>query len=108
MNINKKTRLFLDDTRAPTSSNFCIVRSYDDAVHFMRTRGCPDMISFDHDLQTLFTGYDLVKWMIERDMNDNGKFIPEEFEYKVHSMNPVGSANIKALLDNYLQFRLNN
>jgi len=103
--INKNTRLFLDDLRIPTESGYAVVRSYDDAVHFMRTRGCPDFISFDHDLQTLTTGYDVAKWIVDRDMDSRGDFIPNNFSFYVHSMNPVGKKNIEMLLNNYLKFK---
>ena len=101
------TKLFLDDIRIPTSSGYAVVRSYDAAVHFMRENGCPEFISFDHDLGEAkeHSGYDVAKWMIERDMNDNGKFIPKDFSYRVHSMNPVGKENIEGLLDGYLKQR---
>ncbi len=100
-------KLYLDDIRIPTSSGFAIVRSYDDAVHYMRKNGCPDFISFDHDLGEAdeHSGLDVAKWMVERDMNDNGQFIPEDFTFNVHSANPPGAANIKGLLDNYLEQR---
>ena len=103
------TNLYLDDIRIPTSSGFAVVRSYDDAVHFMRTRGCPDHISFDHDLGEAdqHTGLDVAKWMIERDMNDSGKFIPADFTYTVHSANPPGAANIDGLLKSYLHHKKN-
>lgn len=100
-------KLYLDDIRIPTSSGFAIVRSYNDAVHYMREHGCPGLMSFDHDLGEAdeHSGLDVAKWMVERDMNDNGEFIPESFTFTVHSANPPGADNIRGLLNNYLEQR---
>jgi len=98
------TRLFIDDIRDPYDDDFVVVRSYDNAVHYMRQHGCPLFISFDHDLGDVDerTGFDVAKWMVERDLNDSGKFIPDEFDFHVHSANPVGVGNIIGLLTGYL------
>jgi len=101
------TRLFIDDIRDPYDDDFVVVRSYDDAIHYMRQQGCPLFISFDHDLGDADerTGYDIAKWIVERDLNDRGKFIPDEFDFHVHSANPVGVGNIIGLLTGYLKQR---
>ena len=31
--------------------------------------------------------------------------LPEDFRFDIHSQNPVGAANIRSLLNNYLKFR---
>ena len=110
-----KTKLYIDDIRIPDANdNFVVVRSYDEAIYWMRTNGCPDYISFDHDLG--FTprkhdnaiensGYEVAKWMVENDLNAKSKFIPEHFEFTVHSANPVGAANIVGLLQSYMRKR---
>ena len=100
------TDLYIDDERIPKSEGWDIVRSYDEAICYMRKNGCPTYISFDHDLgHAVPTGKDIAKWMVERDLNDKGKFIPPDFEFNVHSANPVGAANIAGLLNNYLEQR---
>lgn len=103
------TRLYLDDIRIPTTSGMAIVRSYDDAVHFMRKYGCPEYISFDHDLgdEDEHSGLDVAKWMIEKDLDNNGTFIPPGFTYTVHSANPPGAENIDGLLKSYLFHKKN-
>jgi hypothetical protein len=101
-------KLFLDDERFPPNDGafWIIVRDVGEAVTLMEQTGCPGFLSFDHDLgKNVPTGYDLAHWMVERDMDQDGKFIPANFEYYVHSQNPPGAANIKALLDNYLKQR---
>lgn len=118
--------LFLDDIRDPSYINsdkiFVIARSFDEAVSLILEHGCPSFISFDHDLgwdqlkpgdHVLITelpkdeksGYDLVKWMIEADLDDTIK-IPENFSFSVHSANPVGAENIRNLLSNYIKHKL--
>lgn len=100
-------KLFIDDIRDPIDTSSIVVRDYDEAIAYMQSNGCPDEISFDHDLgeADAKTGYDVAKWLVEQDLNTNGKFIPGNFAYFVHSANPVGAANITGLLDNYLAVR---
>jgi hypothetical protein len=98
-------KLFLDDERFPpgTGEGWDIVRNMADATTYMRARGCPSFISFDHDLgEDQPTGYDLVNWMIERDLDENGRFIPVDFDFYVHSQNPTGRDNIILKLKAYL------
>ena len=110
-----KTKLYIDDIRNPDPhDNFIVVRSYDDAIHWMRTNGCPDYISFDHDLglptrkgdQVIEkSGHEVAKWMVEQDLNAKSKFIPEHFQFTVHSANTVGADNIVGLLSSYMRRR---
>jgi hypothetical protein len=101
------TKLYIDDIREPYNDDFVVVRSYAEAVGWLRKNGCPQFISFDHDLgeADARSGYDVAKWMVERDLNDNGKFIPDTFNYNVHSANPVGAENIRGLLDSYMAMK---
>ena len=117
----KKWNLFLDDIRDLSFDKFknsnwhhnkdwIIARSFDEAVILIKKYQClPETISFDHDLgenddgKELPNGYDFAKILVEFDMNDQYKF-SKNFEYKVHSDNPVGSVNISSYLDNYLKY----
>jgi len=102
------TNMYIDDERCPRDSvSFdLITRSYTEATEWMSENGCPSYVSFDHDLgDKVPTGFDIAKWMVEQDLNSKGKFIPEDFIFNVHSANPVGSANIIGLLNNYLEKR---
>lgn len=100
-------RLFLDDIRNPDwvysePGEWEICRDMAQAVVIMLEQGCPDLISFDHDLgEDIPTGYDLAKWLVERDLDHPG-FIPDHFRFYVHSANPVGASNIQNLLNSYL------
>ena len=105
-----KTCLFLDDLRKVEdvidSINFdCILtlRSYKEAVTYMEMFGCPNIIYFDHDLGKEKTGYDLAKWIVNKDLDED--FIPEDFEFHVHSANPIGRENIEKLLGMYLKHK---
>ena len=97
--------MYLDDIRNPkTSNNWFVVRSFKDAIFYMNKNGCPSYISFDHDLgKNEKTGFDLTKWIIEKDLNMNGKFIPQNFNFNVHSANPIGKINIEGLLNQYIK-----
>lgn len=97
-------RLFLDDVReAP--NGFLVARDYNAAIRMLLGLNCPSAMSFDHDLGEGPSGYDVAWWMVEKDMDEDGKWIPRDFEYYVHSANPVGSENISKLFKNYLKMR---
>lgn len=99
-------QMFLDDERFPVDETMVIVRSVFDAITVMEKRGCPEFISFDHDLgPECQTGMDLAKWLVEFDQYRKGKFIPANFSFRVHSQNPVGKANIEGLMNQYLKIR---
>lgn len=120
LNEDGKWRLFLDDERFPPNTpewygdHVFIARSCEEAIVWIEDceMGCPSFISFDHDLgvdpkthEVRKTGYDFVNWLIRRDVEsyDSGNFfIPRDFEFEVHSMNPVGAKNIRDALNAYL------
>lgn len=98
--------LFIDDERYPSyevpiGSRWVAVTNMADAIRYIEAAGYPHYISFDHDLgEDEPTGYDFAKWLINMDMEHD--VLPEEFNYFVHSKNPIGAENIKRLLDNYI------
>ena len=127
--------LFLDDVRVPEDvSNYIfpvelrllyklnewkIVRSHKQFVDHIIMHGLPGMISFDHDLADAHyepatwkeghvyeeeTGYDCAKWLVDHCLRTK-KELPD---FLVHSMNPVGSKNIKDLLNNFQKFQEND
>lgn len=117
--------LFLDDLRMPgdvtwvkiPSADWNIVRSFDEAVAWVKENGFPNFVSFDHDLgwekfdtnengiiivtetDVEKSGYDFAKWLVEYDMDT--ATMPDDFLYTVHSMNPIGAKNIAKYLDAY-------
>jgi hypothetical protein len=46
-----------------------------------------------------------LKWLIDWDITNDGKIIPEDFLWNIHSANPVGTKNIDGLLQNYINFK---
>jgi len=98
-------RMYLDDIRSPQGEFDIIMRSSKTAINYMERYGCPGFISFDHDLGGEDTAIILIKWMVEMDMDLNYEFIPEGFEFNVHSANPVGAANINGYLKSYFTQR---
>lgn len=103
-------KLFIDDVRNPVSDEYIVVRSYSEAVSWMRQNGCPGHISFDHDLGSndKLDGIDVAKWMVNADLNTKGSFIPNHFSFNVHSANVIGAENIRGLLNNYLEVKRND
>ncbi|NJO63719.1 MAG: hypothetical protein HC836_37690 [Richelia sp. RM2_1_2] len=96
--------MFLDDERYPIGGDWVIVRNFAAAVNYVCQHGFPRFVSFDNDLgNDLQTGYDFAKWLIERDL-DMGD-MPDDFDFYVHSQNPVGVKNINSAMRSYLHFK---
>lgn len=108
--------LFIDDERFPRDvywaeervarkyllGEWFIARNWAQAADYIGNYGFPNFISFDHDLgKNEKTGYDIVKLLIE-DIMDGYYEMPDDFDFYVHSQNPVGKANIESYLKNYL------
>ena len=96
------SKLFLDDLRTAPSGDYTTVRSSDEAKAYVMQNGCPEFISFDHDLGGADTAMQFVKWLVDYDMDNNGAVIPTSFQFHVHSANPVGAQNIAGYLQSYL------
>jgi hypothetical protein len=119
--MNQLKKLYLDDIRTPKTEGWDIVRSYDEFINYIELNGAPDEVSFDHDLSREHTkyyfdngghdnppdplnvefkektGYDAAKWLCDYCWT-NGIPLPK---WNIHSANPVGSDNIKFLLNNF-------
>ena len=103
-------KLFIDDERFPPDDgeSWVIARDYDAAISVFKTMGCPNFISFDHDLgPDSKTGFDIAKALVEMALNEE-IVIPDDFTFYVHSQNPVGAENIRLHLNRYLKFRKDN
>ena len=116
--------LFLDDIRYPIEAyhytkqdiflrkDWHIVRNYEQFVNRILEIELLEMISFDHNLADEHylepdsqqfvekRGCDCAKWLLEYCM-DNYLDLPK---FYCHSMNPVGKANIEALLNNFKNY----
>lgn len=119
--------IFLDDERFPEKVTWVqlpkvhweIIRDYDQFVQIIIERGLPIHISFDHDLaaehynpemyqgQEAYdrcranfkekTGLECAKWLVKYCMERSVR-VPM---FTVHSMNPIGAANITSYLNSY-------
>lgn len=125
--MEKKYMLFLDDVRRPATTfsymelpiynetDWIIVKNYYAFISIIQKKGVPELISFDHDLADIHykeqnfdyddenyekTGYHCAKWLIDYCM-DNELKVPTKII--IHSMNPVGSLNIKSLFETYFK-----
>ena len=124
-----KYHLFLDDERDPKKVTWVelplvewvIARSYNQFVEIIQKNGLPESVSFDHDLADEHyveytaahdpkaptkgsinygafkekTGYDCAKWLAQYCV-DNNRPLPQ---YYIHTMNPIGGANIFSILE---------
>lgn len=119
----KGYKLFLDDVREPKDclsymhlrigaknpiylEDWIIAKCYQDFIDIVNEMGIPEFVSYDHDLADKHyindtndnykerTGYDCAKWLKDY-CRTKGIQHPQ---YAVHSMNPVGTENIKRLL----------
>lgn len=98
--------LFIDDECLPPNDNFVITRSYIESIQYMSKYGCPNYISFDHDIASEpYNGFSIAKWIIDRDLDYNLQWMPKTFNYYVHSQNTVGKENIEKLLTQYLNYK---
>lgn len=109
--MTTNTKLFLDDERFPPDdgAQWTIVRTFEQAVDWVQTYGCPSFISFDNDLgvdeqgNNRLEGWHFARWLVEYDLDNN--VIPDNFEFYVHSQNVAGKQAIQSRLENYLKFK---
>jgi len=84
------------------------VKTVQAAIDLIEYRGCPDFISFDHDLGLDANGRPmetpaLAHWLVNKDLDQPG-FIPGHFTYQIHSANIYAKNNL-SILENYLKSR---
>jgi hypothetical protein len=88
-------RIYFDDKREKPYDMWdaTLVRDYETMIWTLKNFW-EDIteISFDHDLGTEKTGYDVIKW-IEEKVKLNGWIV--NFDMKIHSANPVGRRNME-------------
>jgi len=101
-------QVYLDDMRDPPGNphDWIVLRSFYELVGFVHETGLFPirLISFDHDLgdsygRPLKTGYDAAVWLTEFSEDD---FCPD-FQYQIHSSNPVGRENIRQLMNRHFE-----
>lgn len=101
-------KLFLDDLRTPFEKGYDVVRSNEEAIAYVKRYGCPEIIAFDYHLGFMTTVMPFVHFLIDEDIRKDGKFIPENFTYTVHSNDPRAKGKIGYILDAYLESRKKN
>lgn len=115
--------LFLDDDRNPVKIGVIqtlidlfmgtpitrIARTTQKAKKLCDKYGCPAYISFDHDLgeNSESSGHAFAQWLVNKDLDNGGYYIPTKFTFRVHTDNPIGKANIEGLLNIYLKRKRN-
>ncbi len=101
-------RMYIDDLRTPSpeemvANDYVIVRSSQKAIDYIEEHGLPAFISFDHDLGRDDTAMKLVNFIVDSLLDD--KFsMDQDFDFKIHSANPIGAANIDAKMRNIIKF----
>ena len=97
-------KMFLDDERFPPNHgteweiDWVIIRSSIDAIRYVQLQGLPEFISFDHDLGGDDTSRKFIIWLSDY-MLDNGlTFAGREFDFYVHSQNPIGAQWIRGTM----------
>lgn len=106
MNTRPITYLFLDDERFPVHKDgveWVIVRTVAQAVRWIYQNGMPSVIYFDNDLGGRVEGRHFAAWLMRKDAELDFNFIPEGFEFFVHSQNSVN--NIERDLGHHLENR---
>jgi len=108
-------QLFIDDERDPIDvkwgtwqeqalyrdSDWIVARNWFEVLELVVTYGFPSLISFDHDLgDGEQTGYEIARKLC--DMVMDGVEMPNNFQFLVHSKNPVGAENIRTYMNNFL------
>ena len=92
--------IWIDDMRDPPTdieaNVYLHARNYFQAVNYIQRYshyGYHITVDFDHDLGEGKNGYDVAKYIVEHNI--------QNLYFYVHSMNPVGRANIIQLLTHY-------
>lgn len=90
-------KMFLDDRREVHEEGWEVVRTVKDAIEALRTKGVPEVISFDYDLtcadygdyeQAYATAF--VTWLREHGVR--------EFDWAVHTGSPSGETILRSSL----------
>lgn len=105
--------MFIDDERFPgkgVPDSVVIVRSSEEAISFcIAVKSLPKNIMFDHDLGGNDTSMRFIRWMTDQLLEEPPLFkLRKDFEYSVHSQNPVGAKNIKSIMDLLIQHQKEN
>ncbi len=124
--IDNNYNLFLDDERNPNISmnytgndiywikKWTTVKNYNEFIDYIKTKGIPEIISFDHDLASehykyacathipynelkIKTGYHCLIWLLTYCTRKNLE-LPEIL---IHTMNVTGADTMQNMIDAY-------
>lgn len=95
-------KLFVDDIRDPITNDWIIARSSSEAITIVAENSVPEYISFDHDLGGDDTSIVFINWLTEQ-LLDCKLQLPDNFDYSVHSQNPIGKNNIIGKMDSLIK-----
>ena len=95
-------KLFIDDERFPVDDSWIIVRSSAEAIQVVKDLGMPSFISFDHDLGGDDISINFITWLANYLCYSTDDF-PKDFDYYVHSQNPVGKQNIEGWMQSIIK-----
>lgn len=103
MNYN----VFIDDEREPPNDGrqWIVCRNQHQFIQcvFDHNKYLPNFISFDHDLgEKEPSGHEIAKWIVNMVLDDI-VYLPKDFDFYVHSQNPIGKKNIEGLLNPFLE-----
>jgi len=89
-------KIWLDDIRLPPKG-WIHFKTIESLIPFVdENLEIIEKISLDHDLGlNIGTGYDFLNWLEQKVFVENIKKLPK---IKIHSMNPVGKANMERVL----------
>ena len=95
-------KIWLDDERK-SPSGFMHFHSVNEVIDFISTSGYTAFyLDLDHDLgEYASDGGDAIKliyWLIENGYNENPIY---KFKFNIHTMNPVGREDMKAMIERY-------
>lgn len=96
-------KIWVDDIRTPPSTEWIWIKSVNDAINEIiydelnvEHEGEICLISLDHDAGDYATdGGDYIKLLDWLEAND---IVNEKFTFHIHSMNPVGVQNMRAII----------
>lgn len=96
-------KLFIDDERFPTTPDWFVARTSEQAIMAIKNYGFPKEIAFDHDLGNDDTAINFLNFLPTYFIDNDCKF-PTGFKYYIHSQNPVGKENIDSKMKQLLKY----
>lgn len=95
-------RVWLDDERKCPCTDFESFHSVNEVIEFVKTHVGMIVFDLDHDLgiyaQDGGDAIRLIYWLLENGYHENKDYA---FAFRFHTMNPIGRANMEALVQRY-------